>query len=127
MTMRNRGTRLHPAQRLGGLILIGLFAIVPRAAAQDRSSQAPTKDDGIPIESELVRAKCGGCHKPDEQHRMSSHLVSAGQSRASAHDRAHGEHQSHLGDGRRARGIIEVSDHQVSPQSPAGAVHTNGA
>ena len=58
-------------QRVGGLMLIGLFAIVPRAAAQDRSAQAPAKDDGIPIESELVRAKCGGCHKPDEQHRMS--------------------------------------------------------
>lgn len=26
---------------------------------------------GIPVESELVRSKCGGCHRPDEQNRMS--------------------------------------------------------
>ncbi len=26
---------------------------------------------GIPVESELVRSKCGGCHRPDAQNRMS--------------------------------------------------------
>jgi quinohemoprotein amine dehydrogenase len=33
--------------------------------------QAPAKDEGIPVQSELVRQRCGGCHKSDDQKRMS--------------------------------------------------------
>jgi quinohemoprotein amine dehydrogenase len=34
-------------------------------------AQAPTKDEGIPVQSDLVRQRCGGCHKSDDQKRMS--------------------------------------------------------
>jgi quinohemoprotein amine dehydrogenase len=40
----------------------------PSASA---SKQADTPDAGIPIQSDLVRARCGGCHKSDDQKRMS--------------------------------------------------------
>ncbi len=33
-------------------------------------AQAPA-DQGIPVENELVKGKCGGCHRPDAQGRMS--------------------------------------------------------
>ncbi|MBS1818325.1 MAG: quinohemoprotein amine dehydrogenase subunit alpha [Acidobacteria bacterium] len=33
-------------------------------------AQAQATADGIPVESELVRSKCGGCHKPDASNRM---------------------------------------------------------
>src|SRR5262245_24553509 len=61
---------LMTMRRVGTLMVMGLFAVVPRAAAQT-GAQPPQKNEGIPIESELVRAKCGGCHRSDEQHRMS--------------------------------------------------------
>lgn len=44
---------------------ISLWLIPGTASAQ------ATADVGIPVESELVRAKCGGCHTPDAANRMS--------------------------------------------------------
>jgi quinohemoprotein amine dehydrogenase len=48
------------------------------AAAQPPASPAPAaapatagKDEGLPIRSELVLQKCGGCHKVDDQKRLS--------------------------------------------------------
>lgn len=41
---------------------IGLTLVPASAFAQ--------ADAGIPIESELVKSKCGGCHKPDANNRM---------------------------------------------------------
>jgi quinohemoprotein amine dehydrogenase len=43
------------------------------APAQAASAQggAAAKDDGLPIRSELVLQKCGGCHKADDQKRLS--------------------------------------------------------
>ena len=32
--------------------------------------RSPKPDEGIPIQSELVRARCGGCHKVDDKMRM---------------------------------------------------------
>ena len=29
------------------------------------------RDEGIPVENDLVRSRCGGCHKSDDQKRMS--------------------------------------------------------
>jgi quinohemoprotein amine dehydrogenase len=48
------------------LIAVGALCAPAAAAAQDAAA-----DQGIPIESELVRAKCGGCHRPDASNRMS--------------------------------------------------------
>jgi quinohemoprotein amine dehydrogenase len=31
----------------------------------------PARDEGIPVQNELVRARCGSCHKTDDQMRMS--------------------------------------------------------
>jgi quinohemoprotein amine dehydrogenase len=44
---------------------IGL-GLVPASAFGQAAPEA-----GIPVESELVRNKCGGCHKPDANNRMS--------------------------------------------------------
>jgi quinohemoprotein amine dehydrogenase len=47
------------------------------ALAQTSTPQAtaapatPAKDEGIPVQSDLVRQRCGACHKSDEQKRMS--------------------------------------------------------
>ena len=41
-------------------------ALLPSAAF----AQAVAADAGIPIESDLVKSKCGGCHKPDANNRM---------------------------------------------------------
>lgn len=52
---------------IGTLVLaggIGLGLVPVSAFAQTDA------DAGIPVESELVRSKCGGCHRPDANNRM---------------------------------------------------------
>src|ERR1041385_3896362 len=49
-------------------ILIGVHAAV--AAAQSPAVTTPSDTDGIPIQSELVRSRCGTCHRVDDQMRM---------------------------------------------------------
>ncbi len=39
--------------------------------SQRLAGGAAAKDDGLPIRSELVLSKCGGCHKADDQKRLS--------------------------------------------------------
>ncbi len=61
--------------------LLAMFAVLSsgaRAAAQTSAATAPgsagsaeVRDEGIPIRSELVRAKCGSCHRSDQQQRLS--------------------------------------------------------
>lgn len=41
------------------------------AAGTGLARAQATADQGIPVESELVKSKCGGCHKPDANNRMS--------------------------------------------------------
>lgn len=52
---------------IGALVLAGgvSLGLAPSAFAQAGA------DGGIPVTSELVRSKCGGCHRPDAQGRMS--------------------------------------------------------
>ena len=45
-------------------------AVAVAARLPRRRHTAAAQDDGIPVESELVRAKCGSCHTADEQKRM---------------------------------------------------------
>src|SRR5260221_14740759 len=48
-------------------IAAALFlAVAPMAHAQ-----VPAQDEGIPVANEVVRAKCGSCHKSDDKQRMS--------------------------------------------------------
>ena len=44
---------------------------VPSAYAQAPAAATPPADEGIPVASELVRAKCGSCHRADDKMRMS--------------------------------------------------------
>ena len=52
----------------------GVF-VLAAAAAQAQTPAAPkpgaAADEGIPIRNEVVRAKCGSCHRSDDQMRMS--------------------------------------------------------
>jgi quinohemoprotein amine dehydrogenase len=34
-------------------------------------AQGPSKDEGFPVQSDLVRSRCGGCHQTDDKGRMS--------------------------------------------------------
>jgi quinohemoprotein amine dehydrogenase len=55
------------------LVVFVLCAFVRAAAAQPppaAPAATPAQDEGIPVQSELVRSKCGGCHKTDDKMRM---------------------------------------------------------
>ena len=47
-----------------------LFFLISGCGAANASAQ-PAPDQGIPIQSELVRSRCGSCHKVDDKMRMS--------------------------------------------------------
>ena len=47
------------------------LCFVPAAYAQAPAAATPPADEGIPVASELVRAKCGSCHRSDDKMRMS--------------------------------------------------------
>jgi quinohemoprotein amine dehydrogenase len=66
------------------LIRTGLFMAAALCAANATVAQTPApqpgsgaqaatpaKDEGIPVQSDLVRQRCGSCHKSDDQQRMS--------------------------------------------------------
>ena len=58
------------ARRLGLLSTAVVFALVAPAAAQEAGKPA-AQDVGIPVTNDVVKAKCGGCHKSDDKGRMS--------------------------------------------------------
>jgi quinohemoprotein amine dehydrogenase len=58
------------ACRLGVLSTAVIFAIVAPVAAQEVGKPA-AQDAGIPVTNDVVKAKCGGCHKSDDKGRMS--------------------------------------------------------
>ena len=47
-----------------------LVAAFAAAVASTTTAPAAAQDAGIPVESELVRAKCGSCHTVDKEMRM---------------------------------------------------------
>ena len=66
-------------KRLGWLTLLGIFSVAASAqaqgrgggrGAQDAAAAAQNEAEGIPVQSELVRAKCGSCHRSDDKGRM---------------------------------------------------------
>src|SRR2546422_2720223 len=61
-------------KRVGWFTLLGVFFAVSSARAQppaEASAQSPAQNDGIPVQNDLVRARCGSCHKSDDKGRMS--------------------------------------------------------
>jgi quinohemoprotein amine dehydrogenase len=68
MTERKAMLRVGLIGWCAGLALIG--AAVPVRAQTPAASDATT-NDGIPVQSDLVRAKCGSCHRSDDKGRMS--------------------------------------------------------
>jgi len=49
--------------------IVWLLVLIAGCGAASASAQ-PKPDEGIPIQSELVRSRCGGCHKVDDKMRM---------------------------------------------------------
>ena len=54
-------------KRIGALLFVFCACVAANAAAQPAQ---PVQDEGIPIQSELVRSRCGSCHKVDDKMRM---------------------------------------------------------
>ena len=68
MTERKAMPRVRLIGWGAGLALI--CAVVP-VRAQTPAAPDATTNDGIPVQSDLVRAKCGSCHRSDDKGRMS--------------------------------------------------------
>ena len=59
-------------KRLASFLIV-VCAFVRAAAAQPppaAPAATPPQEEGIPVQSELVRSRCGSCHKVDEKMRM---------------------------------------------------------
>jgi quinohemoprotein amine dehydrogenase len=46
------------------------FALLAQQATPPAAADEEKKDEGIPVTSQLVRQKCGGCHRADDKGRM---------------------------------------------------------
>ena len=95
---------------LAGLALV--CAALP-AQAQTPAAADAAKNEGFPVQSDLVRAKCGSCHRSDDKGRMSRiSYPPRDAGKLGAHDQAHGDAQPRdARAGRRAR----------HPQVPGGS------
>jgi len=51
------------------LAIVGL-PVPARAQGPPAAPKDAAVDEGIPVDSPLVRSRCGGCHKPDDKGRM---------------------------------------------------------
>src|SRR5262245_12059198 len=61
-------------KRAGWFVVLSIFLIASSARTQPpapASPQTPARDEGIPVQNDLVRARCGSCHRSDDQGRMS--------------------------------------------------------
>src|SRR4051794_17026198 len=63
-------------KRVGGLAVMAMTVVVSGASSASAQQPAPAaaeaaQNDGIPVQSDLVRAKCGSCHRSDDKKRMS--------------------------------------------------------
>src|SRR5262245_48610196 len=49
-----------------------VLGVAASASAQQAPAPKPTDavDEGFPIQNELVKARCGGCHRSDDKGRM---------------------------------------------------------
>src|SRR6185295_7304014 len=61
-------------KRAGWFTLAGVFLVLSSARAQppaQASPETPARDEGIPVQNDLVRQRCGSCHRSDDKGRMS--------------------------------------------------------
>ena len=61
-------------KRIGWFVGVACLCTALPVGAQPRAAAAaaePPRDEGFPIQSDLVRAKCGSCHRSDDNGRMS--------------------------------------------------------
>jgi quinohemoprotein amine dehydrogenase len=61
-------------KRVGGFAFLAAVFLVSPASAQPPAQGAAattTENEGIPVQSDLVRSRCGSCHRSDDQGRMS--------------------------------------------------------
>ena len=59
-------------KRIGWFVGLAWLSAALPAGAQPRAAAAePAADEGFPIQSDLVRARCGSCHRSDDKGRMS--------------------------------------------------------
>src|SRR5262245_58797968 len=61
-------------KRVGGLAFLAGVFVVSLASAQPPAPQgaaATIQNEGIPVQSDLVRSRCGSCHRSDDKGRMS--------------------------------------------------------
>jgi quinohemoprotein amine dehydrogenase len=56
---------------ISAMLVAGAAHAQTPAAAQPSPGTTAAKDEGFPIDNELVRSKCGGCHRSDDKQRMS--------------------------------------------------------
>jgi quinohemoprotein amine dehydrogenase len=54
----------------GAVLAVALFAALARAQQPASTPSESAADAGIPVTNELVTAKCGTCHRPDAQKRL---------------------------------------------------------
>jgi quinohemoprotein amine dehydrogenase len=60
-------------KRIGWFFFVICGFVAANAAAQpvqSTLSTQPAQDEGIPVQSELVRSRCGSCHKADDKNRL---------------------------------------------------------
>src|SRR5258708_1477167 len=59
--------------KVRGMAVAVFLAVGPLSRAQEPAAAlaSPPADEGMPVTSELVRAKCGSCHRSDDKMRMS--------------------------------------------------------
>ena len=67
---------MNDARRAGGFsavvaILIWAAMVCQAQAQTPAPAPVPTENEGIPVRNDLVRAKCGSCHRSDDKMRMS--------------------------------------------------------
>jgi quinohemoprotein amine dehydrogenase len=58
-------------RRLGTVCFVGLVWLCAPAQGRAQTPAEAAKDEGFPIQSDLVRSKCGSCHRSDDKGRMS--------------------------------------------------------
>ncbi len=58
-------------KQLGAIWFVSLALLCGPTPAGAQTPAVTAKDEGIPIQSDLVRSKCGSCHRSDDKGRMS--------------------------------------------------------
>ena len=62
---------MNDARRAGGFwAVVAILSWAATVCPAQAQTPAPPQNEGIPVQSDLVRAKCGSCHRSDDKMRM---------------------------------------------------------